>query len=72
VFQSRDLVHGEPVGGAIARPEQLDLDGRPLSHGLFAPTIRVDGDRLWIACTTVAGDHTTGQDPACATGPSPA
>ncbi|MFM2090238.1 MAG: hypothetical protein RLZZ127_727, partial [Planctomycetota bacterium] len=55
VFASRDLVHWEPVGAAIARPDQLALHGRPLSHGLFAPTIRADGDRLWIACTDVGG-----------------
>lgn len=56
VHASTDLVDWEPVGHAIHRPEQLDLAGLDSSSGLYAPTIRVVGDRLVVVCTVVGPD----------------
>ncbi|GAA1524448.1 alpha-N-arabinofuranosidase [Agromyces terreus] len=53
VHRSTDLAHWVPVGHAIHREDQLDLSTVPSSGGLFAPTIRHDGNRFLVACTLV-------------------
>ncbi|WP_265521739.1 glycoside hydrolase family 43 protein [Oerskovia flava] len=53
VFRSRDLVSWEQVGHAVVRADQLDLDGVRSSGGLFAPTLRHDGELFWLVCTLV-------------------
>lgn len=55
VHRSRDLVHWELVGHVLDRPGQADLTGVGDSGGLFAPTIRHDGDRFLVVCTVVGG-----------------
>lgn len=55
IHRSRDLVEWELVGHAIHRPEQLDLSRVADSQGLFAPTIRHDGERFLVVCTVVGG-----------------
>jgi xylan 1,4-beta-xylosidase len=56
VHMSRNLVDWHPVGHVIDRPGQLDLSGLPSSRGLFAPTIRHNGERFFVVCTVVGPD----------------
>ena len=53
IMRSRDLVRWETIGHAIDRSGMLDYRGIPSSGGLYAPTIRHDGERFWIVCTLV-------------------
>lgn len=53
IMRSRDLVRWETIGHAIDRSGMLDFDGIRSSGGLYAPTIRHDGERFWIVCTLV-------------------
>ncbi|MGO2745433.1 family 43 glycosylhydrolase [Microbacterium sp.] len=53
IMHSRDLVHWETIGHAIDRSGMLDFDGIVSSGGLYAPTIRHDGEKFWIVCTMV-------------------
>ncbi|MGP6175870.1 family 43 glycosylhydrolase [Microbacterium sp. A196] len=53
ILRSRDLVHWETIGCAIDRNGMLDFDRIASSGGLYAPTIRHDGERFWIVCTIV-------------------
>jgi xylan 1,4-beta-xylosidase len=53
IHHSRDLVHWEPLGFAIDRADQLDLDGLWSSSGLFAPTLRHHDGIFWLVCTLV-------------------
>src|SRR5690242_12226397 len=54
IFQSRDLVHWTQVGHVLDRPTQLALDGRGISQGIYAPTIRYH-DGTFYLITTCAG-----------------
>lgn len=56
IHASRDLASWELVGHAIHRPGQLDFRGIDSSSGLYAPTIRVVGDRLVVVCTVVGAE----------------
>ena len=53
ILRSHDLVRWETIGHAIDRPGMLDFDGIRSAGGLYAPTIRHDGERFWIVCTLV-------------------
>ncbi|WP_298462358.1 glycoside hydrolase family 43 protein [uncultured Cellulomonas sp.] len=53
IHHSRDLVSWEPIGHAIDRAGQLDLDGMWSSSGLFAPTLRHHDGTFWLICTLV-------------------
>lgn len=53
VMRSRDLASWETVGHVIDREGMLDFDGIRSSGGLYAPTIRHDGERFWVVCTLV-------------------
>ena len=53
VHRSRDLVTWELVGHVIT--DQLDLSGLGDSGGLYAPTIRHDGQRFLVVCELVGG-----------------
>lgn len=53
VMRSRDLVSWETIGHVIDREGMLDYTGIPSSGGLYAPTIRHDGERFWLVCTHV-------------------
>lgn len=57
VLRSRDLVSWETVGHVIDRPGMVDLDGVRSSGGVFAPTIRHDGERFWVVSTVVDPDR---------------
>ena len=53
VMRSKDLVRWQTIGHAIDRDGMLEFDGIRSSGGLYAPTIRHDGERFWIVCTLV-------------------
>jgi alpha-N-arabinofuranosidase len=56
VHTSRTLVDWRQIGHVVDRPGQLDLSGLAGSRGLFAPTIRHDGERFFVVCTVVGPD----------------
>lgn len=56
VHRSRDLINWELIGHVIHRPEQVDMRAVRDSGGMFAPTIRHDGQRFLVVCTQVEGD----------------
>ncbi|GAA2238274.1 glycoside hydrolase family 43 protein [Herbiconiux moechotypicola] len=58
VHRSTNLVDWEPLGHAIDRSDQLDLSALAGSRGLYAPTIRHDGQRFLVVCTVVGPDPT--------------
>jgi alpha-N-arabinofuranosidase len=67
LFHSRDLVRWEPLGHALDRPSQLDLDGCGPSRGLFAPTLRHHDGMFHLVCTLMDGPGhfvVTATDPA--------
>lgn len=67
VFRSRDLVHWTQIANAIDRPGQIDLTGRGLSEGLFAPALHYAGGRFYIINTCVGCGGTfivTARNPA--------
>jgi xylan 1,4-beta-xylosidase len=71
VHRSRDLVHWELVGHVLDRPEQVDLAPVRDSGGLFAPTLRHDGERFLLVCTVVGGrEGASGNFVATATDPA--
>ena len=53
VMRSRDLATWETIGHVLDRPGMVDLAGIRSSGGIFAPTIRYDGERFWIVTTLV-------------------
>ncbi|PWD50629.1 glycoside hydrolase family 43 protein [Serinibacter arcticus] len=53
VHRSRDLVSWELVGHVVT--DQIDFAGIGDSGGLYAPTIRHDGDRFLVVCELVGG-----------------
>lgn len=48
LHRSRDLVHWEPIAGALTRPSQLDLRGVPDSGGVWAPCLSHADGRFWL------------------------
>lgn len=67
VFHSRDLCEWEQIGHVLDRPEQLPLNGKQISGGIFAPTIRYHEGVFYMITTNV--DHggnfiVTASDPA--------
>ncbi|MGR6330386.1 glycoside hydrolase family 43 protein [Sphingomonas sp. XXL09] len=67
VFRSSDLVHWVQIGNAIDRPGQIDLTGRGLSEGLFAPALHYAGGLFYIINTCVGCGGTfvvSARDPA--------
>ncbi|MBS0421074.1 MAG: glycoside hydrolase family 43 protein [Proteobacteria bacterium] len=53
VFASRDLVHWRQIGNVIDRPRELDFDGKDVSRGIFAPTIRHHNGLFYVITTAV-------------------
>ncbi len=67
VFHSRDLKNWEQLGYVLTRPEQLPLDARHISGGIYAPTIRHHDGVFYMITTNVdgIGDFVcTAEDPA--------
>jgi alpha-N-arabinofuranosidase len=44
IFRSTDLVNWTQIGNGTSRPSQLDLAGRTVSQGVFAPDISWHAD----------------------------
>jgi xylan 1,4-beta-xylosidase len=53
VFASRDLVHWHQIGNVIDRPRELNFDGKDVSRGIFAPTIRYHNGLFYLITTAV-------------------
>ncbi len=53
VFESRDLVHWQQIGHVIDRPRELDFNGKDVSRGIFAPTIRYHNGLFYLITTAV-------------------
>jgi alpha-N-arabinofuranosidase len=70
VHHSHDLVNWRPLGAALDRPEQLDLDGVRSSGGLYAPTIRWHRGVFYLVCTLVDGPRGSGNFVVTATDPA--
>ncbi len=51
IFHSRDLVHWKQIGHVLDRPSQLSLDGRGISQGIYAPTIRYHDGTFYLITT---------------------
>jgi xylan 1,4-beta-xylosidase len=67
VWHSRDLVHWTQIGNAIDRPGQLDLTGRSVSEGVFAPDISYHDGLFYIVntCVRCGGNYViTARNPA--------
>lgn len=67
VFRSRDLVHWTQIGNVIDRPAQMAFDGRGVSEGLFAPTIRYHDGTFYVinTCSACGGNFiVTATNPA--------
>lgn len=69
LFESGDLVSWRPLGHALTRASQLDLDGLQVSEGIFAPTIRCHRGTFYVITTRVGGAgggnfYVTAKDPA--------
>ena len=62
IFHSTDLANWRQIGHVITREDQLDYEGIRSSGGLYAPTIRHDGEKFWVVCTLVSheGRHRGG------------
>lgn len=50
---SEDLVNWQTVGHVLTSREQLDLTGVPDSGGIWAPSLSVVDDELWVVYTVV-------------------
>jgi xylan 1,4-beta-xylosidase len=69
LHHSRDLVHWRPIGAALDRPSQLDLDRVRMTDGIYAPTLRFSDGVFYLVCTVVGGSPggnflVTAADPA--------
>ncbi|MGA1798952.1 glycoside hydrolase family 43 protein [Sphingomonas sp. 4RDLI-65] len=53
IWHSIDLVNWTQIGNAIDRPGQLDLTGRAISQGVFAPDISYHAGLFYIVTTCV-------------------
>ncbi|NGO10294.1 glycoside hydrolase family 43 protein [Streptomyces sp. HC44] len=53
VHRSKDLVHWEPAGHILDRPDLLDLRGVPDSAGVWAPSLSYRDGQFWLVYTIV-------------------
>jgi alpha-N-arabinofuranosidase len=54
LYESRDLVHWRLLAYVLSRDSQLDVRTAKSSGGIYAPTLRHDGERFYMV-TTIAG-----------------
>lgn len=57
ISHSRDLIHWEIIGHAIAEPEYLDLSEIKDSHGIWAPDIFYYNDEFYVTATMRLNDR---------------
>ena len=55
LYHSRDLVHWRLTGYVLTRDSQLDLRKSKSSGGIYAPTLRHDGQRFYMVTTHIDG-----------------
>jgi xylan 1,4-beta-xylosidase len=67
IFHSKDLVNWNLIGHVLDRPSQLNLDGRGVSEGIFAPTISYHDGTFYMITTLVGAGgnfYVTATNPA--------
>ncbi|BCU78093.1 glycoside hydrolase family 43 protein [Luteolibacter sp. LG18] len=67
IFHSTDLVNWNQIGHILDRPSQLDVDGLPVSCGIFAPAIQYHDGLFYMITTNVYGIgnfYVTAKNPA--------
>ena len=55
LYHSRDLVHWRLTGYVLSRDSQLDVRKSKSSGGIYAPTLRHDGQRFYMVTTHIDG-----------------
>lgn len=55
IFHSKDLIHWEQIGHALARKRQIDMSSRQSSQGIYAPTLRYHEGLFYLITTDVYG-----------------
>jgi alpha-N-arabinofuranosidase len=55
IFHSTDLVNWNQIGHVLDRTSQLELDGLPVSSGIFAPAITYHDGLFYMITTNVRG-----------------
>ncbi|WP_337101166.1 glycoside hydrolase family 43 protein [Paenibacillus sp. YIM B09110] len=55
IWHSKDIVNWRQVGHCLTRESQLQLEGSPISGGIYAPTLRYHKERYYMVTTNV--DH---------------
>lgn len=55
IFHSKDLIHWEQIGHALARKSQIDMSSRQSSQGIYAPTLRYHEGLFYLITTDVYG-----------------
>ena len=55
IFHSRNLVDWTQLGHVLDRPSQLNLDGLPVSSGIYAPAISWHNGVFYLITTNVRG-----------------
>ncbi len=67
VFHSVDLFHWTQLGHVLDRPSQANLDGLPVSSGIYAPAIRYHNGVFYVVTKNVGGGgnfYVTAENPA--------
>jgi alpha-N-arabinofuranosidase len=54
IFVSEDVINWKQLGYVLNKREQIDLKSSGVSGGVYAPTIRTDGKRLYVIYTNVS------------------
>jgi xylan 1,4-beta-xylosidase len=55
IHHSRDLIHWRPITYPLNRISQLDMEGIPASHGIWAPCLTYDTGTYYLVYTVVYG-----------------
>ncbi len=72
LFHSRDLIHWRPIGHALTRPSQLNLERCPPSSGVWAPTLRFYEGLFYLVTTNYNPNATHGAGKLLVTAEDPA
>jgi xylan 1,4-beta-xylosidase len=67
ISHSTDLVNWKQIGYVLNRPSQLNLDGLPVSSGIYAPAISYHDGTFYMITTNVGGIgnfYVTAKNPA--------
>jgi len=67
IFHSKDLLNWKQMGHVLDRPSQLNLQGLPVSDGIYAPAITFHDGLFYVITTNVHGIgnfYVTARNPA--------